>query len=295
VLFLGGCHSWGEVTTTPIPTATPSTATAGASPTSAASPIATVPAATSVATEDASPTTPVTPGEPRHYNYRIVNSYPHDPTAFTQGLDFADGILYEGTGLNGQSSLRRVDLETGEVLQRVDLIEDHFGEGIVVVGDVIYQLTWQSQLALVYDRQSFEQIDSHTYPTEGWGLTSDGQRLIMSDGSSTLFFRDPETFAELRRVEVLDGDEPVTRLNELEWVNGEVWANVWQTDLIVRIDPATGIVVGWIDLTGLLQPSDQGTNQVDVLNGIAVDETTGRIFVTGKLWPVMYEIELVEQ
>ncbi len=205
----------------------------------------------------------------------------------------ADGVLYEGTGLNGESSLRRVELETGEVLQQVDLAEEHFGEGIVVVGERIYQITWQSQLAFVYDRETFEVIDTHTYPTEGWGLTSDGERLIMSDGSNRLFFRDPETFAEIRHVDVLDAGEPVTRLNELEWVNGEVWANVWQTDRIVRIDPATGAVLAWIDLTGLLQPEDQAGADVDVLNGIAVDEGTGRIYVTGKLWPVLYEIELV--
>jgi glutamine cyclotransferase len=286
--LLSGCHSWTEKTATPIPTATLATTVAGASPTSDASP-------TTTATNAASPTTPVTPGEPRDYGYRIVNTYPHDPAAFTQGLDIADGTLYEGTGLNGQSSLRRVEIETGEVLQQISLDEAYFGEGIVVVGDVIYQLTWRSQFAFVYDRETFQELDRHTYPTEGWGITHDGERLIMSDGSSTLVFRDPDTFAELRRVEVRDGDEPVIRLNELEWVNGEVWANVWQTDLIARIDPATGTVIGWIDLTGLLQPADQGDHNVDVLNGIAVDEATGRIYVTGKLWPVLYEIELVEK
>ncbi len=232
-------------------------------------------------------------GVPPTYGYQIVNTYPHDPRAFTQGLDIADGILYEGTGLNGQSWLRRVEMETGEVLQQADLPEEHFGEGIVVFGERIYQLTYQSQLAFVYDRETFEPIETLSYPTEGWGLASDGERLIVSDGSSTLFFRDPETFAEIRRVEVLDGIEPVNQLNELEWVNGEVWANVWNTDTIVRIDPATGAVVGWIDLTGLLQPEDQGSENVDVLNGIAIDDATGRIFVTGKFWPALYEIELV--
>jgi len=295
-VLLGGCHTWGEVTSTPIPTATPSTPTSAGSPTAAASPTETgTPAGDPTATRDASPTTPVTPGEPRNYSYRIVNTYPHDPGAFTQGLDIEDGVMYEGTGLNGYSSLRRVDIETGEVLQQVNLAEEFFGEGIVVVGSLIYQITWQSQIAFVYDRETFEQVDTHTYPTEGWGLTYDGQRLVMTDGTSTLFFRDPNTFAELRRIQVRDGDQPVSRLNELEWVGGEVWANVWQTDQIVRIDPATGNVLGWIDLTGLLQPGDQGNAVVDVLNGIAVDEATGRIYVTGKLWPVMYEIELVEQ
>lgn len=233
-------------------------------------------------------------GEPPVYGYRIVNTYPHDPTAFTQGLDFEDGVLYEGTGLNGESSLRRVDLESGEVLQQIDIDEQYFGEGIVVLGNSIVQITWQSQIAFVYDRETFELIETHAYPTQGWGLTTDGERLIMSDGSNMIFFRDFDTFAEMRHIEVMDGDEPVIRLNELEWVNGEIWANVWQTDTIARIDPATGTVVGWIDLTGLLRPEDQAGASVDVLNGIAVDEATGRIFVTGKLWPVIYEIELVE-
>jgi glutaminyl-peptide cyclotransferase len=294
-LLLGACSDSDTSNATPIPTAT-----TAASPSAGASPIAggtaspaSTPTAAKTATTADSPTVPIAGGEPQLYGYRIVNTYPHDPQAFTQGLDIQDGVLYEGTGLNGRSSLRRVDLETGAVLQQADLAEEFFGEGIVVSGDRIYQLTWQSQQAFVYDQEAFEVVDTHTYPTEGWGLTSDGERLIMSDGSSTLFFRDPETFAEIRRVEVLDGDEPVIRLNELEWVNGEVWANVWQTDQIVQIDPATGAVLGWIDLTGLLQPEDQGGADVDVLNGIAVDEATGRIFVTGKLWPVLYEIELV--
>jgi glutamine cyclotransferase len=294
-LLLGACSDSDGSNASPIPTATTS-----ASPSTGASPIAggtaspaSTPTAIDTATPAASPTEPIASGEPQLYGYRIVNTYPHDPRAFTQGLDIEDGVLYEGTGLNGRSSLRRVEWETGAVLQQADLAEEFFGEGIVVSGDCIYQLTWQSQQAFVYDRETFEVLDTHTYPTEGWGLTSDGERLVMSDGTSTLFFRDPETFAEIRHIEVLDGDEPVVRLNELEWVNGEVWANVWQTDQIVRIDPATGAVLGWIDLTGLLQPEDQAGADVDVLNGIAVDEATGRIFVTGKLWPVLYEIELV--
>ena len=299
-LVLGGCTNGDNGNGTPIPTATQATAITSVSASATESRIASgspsppsPPAAADTATTAASPTELSGGGESQTYSYRIVNTYPHDPGAFTQGLDIADGVLYEGTGLNGQSSLRRVELETGEILQQVDLDDEYFGEGIVVTGDRIYQLTWQSQLAFVYDRETFEELDTHTYPTEGWGLTSDGERLIMSDGSSTLFFRDPETFAEVRRVEVRNGSEPLDRLNELEWVNGEVWANVWQTDQIVRIDPATGAVLGWIDLTGLLQPEDQVGTDVDVLNGIAVDEATGRIFVTGKLWPVLYEIELV--
>lgn len=302
-VLLAACNSGNGSDEMPIPTATQPTATTSSSPPAGGSPAATgtptepaSPAATApaMATAAASPTRPATTSEtPPVYGYRIVNTYPHDPRAFTQGLDIADGVLYEGTGLNGFSSLRRVELATGEVLQQVDLAEEYFGEGIVVLGDRIYQITWQSQAAFVYDRETFEVIETHSYPTDGWGLTSDGERLIMSDGSNILFFRDPETFAETRRVEVLDGGAPVTRLNELEWVNGEVWANVWQTDLIARIDPATGAAIGWIDLSGLLQPGDRGDADVDVLNGIAVDEATGRIFVTGKFWPALYEIELV--
>ncbi|HEX5165517.1 MAG TPA: glutaminyl-peptide cyclotransferase, partial [Thermomicrobiales bacterium] len=299
-LLLAGCKDQNGSIGSPIPTATKPAATQSASP--LASGVATEPptvtatafaTGTATATTSASPTEPVAQGEPPVYGYRIVNSYPHDPAAFTQGLDIDDGALFEGTGLNGESSLRRVNLTTGEVLQQVNLPEEFFGEGIVVFGERIYQITWQSQTAFVYDRETFEQLETHSYPTEGWGLTTDGERLIMSDGSSTIFFRDPETFAESRHIDVHDGEDPVVRLNELEWVNGEIWANVWQTDLIARIDPATGAVVGWIDLTGLLQPEDQAGHKVDVLNGIAVDEATGKLYVTGKLWPALYEIELV--
>lgn len=302
VVLLAACANGDDSTVSPIPTATQPTATVstilspGASPvatgtpTTPASPTATASASLGPA---ASPSPPATGGEPPVYGYRIVNTYPHDPAAFTQGLDFDGGVLYEGTGNYGASWLRRVELETGAVLQQADLAEEYFGEGIVVLGDRIYQLTWQSQLAFVYDRETFKQLETHAYPTQGWGLTTDGERLIMSDGSNLLFFRDHETFAETRRVAVLDGDEPVMALNELEWVGGEVWANVWLTDRIVRINPATGAVLGWIDLTGLLQPEDQAGRPVDVLNGIAVDETTGKLYVTGKHWPVLYEIELV--
>lgn len=300
-VFLPACHNGGSGNETPIPTATrPGTVVASPpaspSPGTGGTPAETATAtavATATAATSAIPTQPAADGAAPVDGYRIVNTYPHDPRAFTQGLDFANGVLYEGTGLNGRSSLRRVELETGAVLQQVDLPEEYFGEGIVVLGERIYQITWQSQTAFVYNRETFEQIETYAYPTEGWGLTTDGERLIMSDGTSTLYFRDPETFAEIRRVEVLDNGEPVTELNELEWVNGEVWANVWQTDRIARINPANGAVVGWIDLTGLLQPQDANPDDVDVLNGIAIDETTGRLFVTGKLWPVMYEIEVV--
>jgi len=250
------------------------TATTTASPRSAASP--------------AAGTAPV-------YGYRVVAEYPHDPDAFTQGLVYRDGVLYEGTGLRGRSTLRRVDLETGTVERSVALDPVHFGEGIAVVGDRVYQLTWQTGTCFVYDRDTFAPLETFTYPTEGWGLATDGARLVMSDGTDQLFFRDPTTFAEVGRVAVRDGDEPVRNLNELEVVGGEVWANVWQTDRIARIDPTTGRVVGWIDLTGLLSAEDRQGREVDVLNGIAHDPATGRVFVTGKLWPKLFEIDIVRE
>jgi glutamine cyclotransferase len=229
--------------------------------------------------------------QPLLYDYVVVASYPHDPGAFTQGLQYVEGMLYEGTGLNGASSLRRVDLETGEVEQQVDLPEQYFGEGIVVIGDLIYQLTWQSNVAFVYDRESFELVDEFDYPTEGWGLTYDGQELLMSDGSSTLYRRDPETFAEVGQIEVLDGTEAVQHLNELEYIDKLIWANIWLTDEIVLIDPASGQVVARLDLSGLLPSEAQA--DADVLNGIAYDEANDRIFVTGKLWPTLFELEIV--
>ena len=229
--------------------------------------------------------------DPPVYGYRVVEEYPHDRAAFTQGLVYVDGVLYEGTGREGRSTLRRVDLETGEVLQSRALDPEYWGEGIVVFDDLIYQLTWQSGICIVYDRETFEPVATFRYQTEGWGLTTDGERLIMSDGSSTLYMRDPETFAVIGTVDVRDEGEPVANLNELEYIDGEVWANVWQTDRIVRIDPLTGDVTGWVDLTGLLSPEEAET--VDVLNGIAYDALDGRIFVTGKYWPTLFEIELV--
>lgn len=225
--------------------------------------------------------------------YRVVNTYPHDPAAYTQGLVYRDGDLYEGTGLEGASTLRRVDLATGDVLQSHQLDPDLFGEGIAVVGDRIYQLTWKAQICFVYDRQTFEPLGTFDYPTEGWGLTTDGDQLIMSDGSSRIVFRDPTTFAETGHIDVRDGETPARWLNELEVIDGEIWANVYQTDFIARIDPETGRVTGWIDLSGLLTEQDRAGRTVDVLNGIAHDPATGRIFVTGKLWPALFEIEVV--
>lgn len=234
--------------------------------------------------------------EPVEYGYEVVRRYPHDPEAFTQGLVYhGDGVLYEGTGGWGTSSLRKVDLATGAVRQRYDLDPGYFGEGIAVVGERIVQLTWQEGVAFVYDRQTFGRLGQHSYPGEGWGLTYDGRRLIMSDGTPTLRFWDPETLAEIGSVQVMDGGVPVDNLNELEFVRGEVWANVWQTSRIARIDPASGRVTGWIDLTGLLSEEDRARRRVDVLNGIAYDADAGRVLVTGKWWPVLYEIRVVRK
>ena len=231
------------------------------------------------------------PGAPV-FTYRVVDVYPHDLNAFTQGLVYEDGVLYEGTGLRGRSTLRRVELETGEVLQLLQISDEVFGEGVTIFGDRIIQLTWQSNVGFVYDKESFELLNDFSYPTEGWGLTHDGERLIMSDGTSTLHFLDPETLKETGRVEVSDNDRPVVRLNELEYIEGEVYANIWQTDRIARIAPDTGRVTGWIDLEGLLSVEDRSA-QVDVLNGIAYDAEGDRLFVTGKLWPKLFEIEVV--
>jgi len=227
------------------------------------------------------------------YTYKVVRAFPHDRAAFTQGLVFADGVLYEGTGLYGRSSLRKVDLETGAVLQMHPLDSRYFGEGVTLLDGRLIQLTWQAQVGFVYERESFSLRDQFTYPTEGWGLTHDGERLIMSDGTSVLYFLDARTFAEIAQLQVRDSrDRPVERLNELEYVDGEIYANIWQTDLIARISPRDGRVAGWIDLTGLLETGDR-TPPVDVLNGIAYDAAGKRLFVTGKLWPKLFQIELV--
>jgi glutamine cyclotransferase len=225
------------------------------------------------------------------YGYTVVNSFPHDIEAYTQGLQYVDGVFYEGTGLEGRSSLRKVEIESGTVLQQHDLDDEYFGEGIVVIDDKIWQLTWQEQVAFLYDRATFNEIKQVTYPTQGWGLTYDGTRLIMSDGSPTLYFRDPESFDEIGRVDVTYLGQPLFQINELEYISGEVWANIYQTNFIVRINPETGIVASIIDLSGILA-SETATNQVDVLNGIAWDAEGGRLFVTGKLWPKVYEITL---
>lgn len=224
--------------------------------------------------------------------YEVVASYPHDPGAFVQGLVWYQDGFYESTGLNGRSSLRRVAFPSGEVLQRVDLSREYFGEGLALVDERLVQLTWRNKKGFVYDRETFAPLGEFAYGTEGWGLTYDGASLILSDGSDTLSFLDPYTFEVVRQLPVTMNGQPLFKLNELEWIDGEVWANVWLTDTIVRIDPTSGQVTSYMDFTGLL-PADVQTGNEDVLNGIAYDPETGRIFVGGKLWPRLFEIRLL--
>lgn len=219
-----------------------------------------------------------------------VRSFPHDSTAFTQGLVWRGGRLYESTGRYGQSSLRIVELETGNVLRRADLPQQYFAEGLTSHADRLYQLTWKEGVAFVWDPATLERVSEVPYSGEGWGLTSDGQRLIVSDGSSYLTFVNPASFAVDTTLRVTDGGRPVDQLNELEWVRGEVWANVWHTQRIARIDPATGRVKGWLDLSALIPPV---SDPEGVLNGIAYDEAENRLLVTGKLWPRLFEIRIV--
>ncbi len=226
------------------------------------------------------------------FTYKIINTYPHDYQAFTQGLVFNEGLMYESTGLKGQSTLRSIKLETGEVLKIRKLLEEFFGEGITIYGDKIIQLTWQSHIGFIYDKDSFKLLKTFQYPTEGWGITHDGKQLIISDGSANLYFLNPETFKETRRIEVHDRNNLVARLNELEYIKGEIFANVWMTNRIARIDPQTGRVTGWINLDGL-SPFRGSVERTRVLNGIAYDAKNDRLFVTGKLWPNLFEIKLV--
>ena len=261
-------------------------------------PPATLPPATAEPTSapgDAAPATTPAPeatAELTVYDYRIENLYPHAPNAFTQGLVYLDGVLYEGTGLYGRSSLRRVAPETGRVLQQHDLDAAYFGEGIAVIDDRIFQLTWQNGVGFVYDRETFAELDQFEYTTEGWGLTYDGEHLIMSDGTPTIYFLDPTTLQAVRSITVTVEGEALPRLNELEYIDGRIFANVWQTDVFVRIDPETGVVDGLADLSGLLAQAPPFEGAVDVLNGIAYDSERDRLFVTGKLWPYLFEIEL---
>jgi glutamine cyclotransferase len=227
---------------------------------------------------------------PVSYTYEVINVYPHDPNTFTQGLVIDDDTLYEGTGMKGSSAVRRVDLEIGNVLQTHALSDEFFGEGITVFGDKIIQLTWQSQKGFVYDKDSFELLQEFSYPTQGWGITNDGDRLIMSDGTANLYFLDPETFEKVGQVEA-HNNGTVTKLNELEYIKGKVYANIWLTDKIAIIDPNTGQVTGWIDLTGIY--TQENNNPDSVLNGIAYDTEGERLFVTGKLWSQLFQIKLI--
>ena len=232
--------------------------------------------------------TPVDP-EPLHYTYNVVNVYPHNETAFTQGLVFEDGFLYESTGLYGQSTLRRIELETSNIIQLQSLPNQIFGEGITILENKIIQLTWKAGKGFVYEKNSFELIQEFEYSTEGWGLTHNGSALIMSDGTATLYFLDPKTFQTISHIEVYDA-EPVSLLNELEYINGSVYANIWKKDQIAIINPETGKVTGWIDLTGI---NDSEKTPENVLNGIAYDQNGNRFFVTGKRWSKLFEIKLL--
>jgi glutamine cyclotransferase len=293
VVVLVGCG--GSLTSpTPMPAkiempVTPATATATAAPT-------VLPTMTATAVP-ASPTPSPTPlPVPIQYTYRIINRYPHDPTAFTQGLVWDAGTFIEGTGLFGQSDLRRVALETGAVLTKVDLSDQYFGEGLTLFDNQIIQITWQAQTGFVYDAASFDLVQTFSYPTEGWGITHDGTQLIVSDGTDNIYFWDPDSLTITSQIQVFDENGPVVRMNELEYIDGLIYANIWLTDQIAQIDPASGQVVGWIDLSGLLSAAETAvltdpTNAV--LNGIAYDSENGRLFVTGKLWPTLFEIELI--
>jgi glutaminyl-peptide cyclotransferase len=244
--------------------------------------------------ETQQPTQMTVPSRVPTYTYEVVNSYPHDTSAFTQGLVFHQGALYESTGLNGSSSLRRVELETGRVLNQKKLSDEYFAEGLALFNGRLYQLTWQSYRGFVYDLDSFNVIRDFSYTGEGWGLTRDSSSLIMSDGTSRIRFLNPDTFEVQRVITVQDSGRDITQLNELEYIKGEIYANIWLTDRIARINPQSGKVNSWVNLSGLLSPEDQ-SRPVDVLNGIAYDEASDRLFVTGKNWPKLFEIKVKQR
>jgi len=229
-----------------------------------------------------------------HYSCEVVQAWPHDTTAFTEGLLFRNGDLLESTGLNGESTLRDVDLNTGRVLKEISIPAKYFGEGLTVIGSRAYQLTWTTGIGFIYDADTFQLEGQFAYTGEGWGLTTDEHSLILSDGTSRIRFIDPSTFQVVRTIDVTEAGQPVERLNELEWVKGEIFSNVWMTDEIMRIDPVTGKVRGVIDLSGLLPPGDRRPD-TDVLNGIAYDDARDRLFVTGKRWPKVFEIRLKQK
>jgi glutamine cyclotransferase len=231
--------------------------------------------------------------KPKRNGYKVINTFPHDKDAYTQGLVYENGVFYEGTGQSGSSNLRKVEPETGKVLFQVNLESPLFGEGIAVLGEKIYQLTWENKVGFVYNKSTLKQINKVYYQTQGWGLTTIGNKLVMSDGSNILYYMDPDQFSVISKIEVYDTEKKVDQLNELEYINGEIWANIWQTDLIARIDPSSGKVIAYIDLKGILADPDTGT-KINVLNGIAYDQDGKRIFVTGKNWPKLFEIKITE-
>jgi glutamine cyclotransferase len=244
---------------------------------------------------DVPPVPSIASGEspaPVRYSYRVIHAWPHDPAAFTQGLVFRDGDLLESTGLYGESTLREVELQTGRVLKRVSLPSEYFTEGLAFIGSRAYQLTWQNHKGFIYDVDTFRPEGEFTYEGEGWGLATDGSLLVMSDGTSRIRFFDPAGYRLVREIHVTTSGRPVERLNELEWIKGEIFANVWQTDEVVRIDPSNGVVRGIVDFSGLL-PLDERRPDTDVLNGIAYDAAGGRLFVTGKRWPEIFEVRLI--
>jgi len=230
---------------------------------------------------------------PKKYGYKVVHTYTHNRDAFTQGLVYDNGVLFEGTGQETGSSLREEELETGRVLRQLNLDDALFGEGIALYKDRLYQVTWKSKIGFVYNKSDFKLINKIYYSTEGWGLTTINDRIVMSDGTNILYFFEPEMFTVTSKIEVYDNEKKVDQLNELEYINGEIWANIWTTDIIARIDPASGKVLAYIDLKNILPKTDR-TEDTDVLNGIAYDSTAKRIFVTGKRWPKLFEIKLTE-
>lgn len=225
--------------------------------------------------------------------YEIINSFPHDPKAFTQGLVWENGFLYEGTGLYGRSSLRKLDLETGEILQQYNLPDDFFGEGITIFEDRIYQVTWKEKIGFIYDLNTFQLLGTFSYPHEGWGITHNGEYLIISDGTPILHFLEPSTLEEAKQVQVYENQIPINRINELEYIQGKIYANIWQTDRIAIIEPESGKITAWLDLSGILDPTDVN-QKIDVLNGIGYDSENDRLFVTGKLWPKIFQIKMVK-
>jgi glutamine cyclotransferase len=230
---------------------------------------------------------------PKKYGYKVIHTYPHDRAAFTQGLFYDNGKLYEGTGEESGSTLREVELETGKVIRQHDLDAALFGEGITLYNNRIYQVTWKNKVGFVYDKSDFKLLNKIYYATQGWGLTTVNNKIVMSDGSNVLYFNEPEMFTVISKIEVYDNTKKRDSLNELEYINGEIWANIWMNDHIARIDPVTGKVLGYIDLSGIL-PAPDRNSETDVLNGIAYDNKGNRIFVTGKRWPKLFEIKVTE-